>query len=393
MHTTTVLLNDLTLHRRRSGVGCYVAQLLAHIGRAETGIRLAPLSRTIPGAPLGWFSRAYDSSNRSASDREERVSSLWRRCAKEMARFAKRRGHALLDAYLATTGRFGRWRVYHEPDALPLALGVPTVTTIHDLSVLLFPHWHPKHRVLKYERHLRRGIERTALFLADSVATRDDMVRLLGISADRIRVIPLAPRPQFRIVDADAVREVRARWDLPERYLLYVGTIEPRKNVVGLLRAFGALPDRLRERFPLVLAGGWGWGSGEVRELLEREPWRGSVRWLGYVPDRDVVAVTNGAEALVYPSFHEGFGLPPLEAMACGTPVITTHAGSLGEVVGDAALIVDPHDEDQLSRAIAELLDNPELAEDYRDRGARLLRRYSWSRTASLTADAYRQVA
>jgi alpha-1,3-rhamnosyl/mannosyltransferase len=163
--------------------------------------------------------------------------------------------------------------------------------------------------------------------------------------------------------------------------------------VEGLLQAYRALSPVVRARYALYLAGGWGWNSGPVRELLTRSPWCDRVRWLGYLSDHELVGVMNGAEAVVYPSFYEGFGLPPLEAMACDRPVITTHGGSLAEVVGDAAMIVDPRDERQLSRAMTELLRNRELAEEYRRRGREHLHQFSWAETARLTADVYRRVA
>jgi glycosyltransferase involved in cell wall biosynthesis len=127
--------------------------------------------------------------------------------------------------------------------------------------------------------------------------------------------------------------------------------------------------------------------------MLEMPPWRESVRWLGYLDDDDLVAVTNAADAVVYPSFYEGFGLPPLEAMACGRPVITSHAGSLAEVVGSAAIIVDPRDEDGLASAMRELLHNPELAREFIEKGQQHLVSFSWHETARQTAQAYRRVA
>lgn len=388
----TVLLNDLTACRQKSGVGCYTHQLLRHLAADPSNIRVIPLSQTFAGRPLTGMSKWYDrlrKDSRPESGTGGADVSWKKRCL----RWIRQHGHAALDTYLRTISRVGRWQVYHEPDAVPLSIDAPTVSTMHDLSVLLFPRWHPKHRVEKYERHLRAGLEHTSQFIAVSEATKRDMVEHLGLAAERIHVVPEAPRPEFRPLSAESIARVRKQLDLPDRFLLYVGTIEPRKNVAGLLRSYARLPESLRSRCPLVLAGGWGWQSETVRQMLERSPWKESVRWIGYLEDDQLVAVMNAAEALVYPSFYEGFGLPPLEAMACGTPVITTHAGSLKEVVADAAIVVDPNDEDDLTLAMRAILLHREIGDEYRQRGRQHVLRFDWKSTARATREVYRKVA
>jgi alpha-1,3-rhamnosyl/mannosyltransferase len=283
--------------------------------------------------------------------------------------------------------------MYHEPDTIPFSTSVPTVTTVHDLSVLLYPQWHPAHRVAKYAHRFERGVQQTSLFLTDASTTKRDLVQRVGIAEERIRVVPLAPRPAFRVIPWQEVAAARLKLGLPARYVLFIGTIEPRKNVEGLLHAYARLPPRLRHDCPLVLAGGWGWNSQTVQRLLTQPPFETNVVWLGYLSDEDLVAVTNGASVLAYPSFYEGFGLPPLEAMGCNVPVITTHAGSLKEVVGDAAWIVDPCDEIQIAHALRELLTDNRLANDFRRRGRNHVAQFSWLETARQTLEAYRQVA
>ena len=395
MSGNLVLINDLCLFRPRTGVAGYVGQLLEHAAQAETGIQLLRLSQTPAGGPLRLLFQAYAAQRQSEEPLRGTVARwpLWRKASREALRVAKQFGHALVDRYLASIGRLASWPLYHEPDGLPLGISAPTVTTIHDLSVLLYPHWHPRHRVRTYERKFRAGLARTRLFLTDAEFTKTELVRHVGIARERIHVVPLAPRPVFRPLPPDETATALARLGLPEHYLLFLGTIEPRKNVVGLLHAYATLPDSLRRQYPLMLAGGWGWRSSRVQQMLSQPPWRDSVRWLGYLSDADLVAVTNGAGAVVYPSFYEGFGLPPLEAMACDTPVITTHAGSLAEVIGDAALIVEPHDESQLARAIEQMLRDPQTAEEYRQRGRARLDRFSWSHTVRQTVEAYRLAA
>lgn len=384
----TVLFNDLTACRQRSGVGCYASQLLRHLDSPDSGIQILPLSQTLAGKPLRAANRFYDRA--SSSIGPEQKSSKWPR---RLVGWIRKYGHCALNAYLKTVSRLGSWHLYHEPDAIPLSIAGPTISTVHDLSVLMFPHWHPGHRVAKYEKHLRQSLDRTTQFVAVSEATRKDMIAHLGVPAERIHVVPEAPRPEFREMQPDEVAAVLRRLGLPARFLLYVGTIEPRKNVAGLMRAYGRLTAGLRSEYPLVLAGGWGWQSDAVRQMLEQPPWNESVRWTGYLGDDDLVAVMNAAAALVYPSFYEGFGLPPLEAMACGTPVITTHAGSLAEVVEDAAIIVDPRDEDDLAVAMKAVVSYPEVADEYRQRGFTRAAHFNWQATATATREIYRKVA
>lgn len=395
-----VVFNDLGVYRRRSGVAYYSSLLLRHFGEIGSEFEIVRLSRTIAGTPARVVSRIYRTAQQlrhprlaGSAAKSPASPGLFARLAAAGFDWGRRAADAGLNAYAASVARLGHWPMYHEPDAIPFSTSVPTVTTVHDLSVLLYPQWHPAHRVAKYERRFERGVRQTALFLTDAASTKDDLVVRLGIAAERIRVVPLAPRPSFRVIPRQEVAAMRSKLGLPERYVLFIGTIEPRKNVEGLLRAYGRLPGRLRHDCPLVLAGGWGWNSAPVQKLLTQVPFATSVLWLGYLNDEDLVAVTNGASVLAYPSFYEGFGLPPLEAMACNVPVVTTHAGSLNEVVGDAAWIVDPNDETQIAGALRELLTDNRLADDFRRRGRNHVAKFSWHETARQTLEAYRQVA
>ena len=162
--------------------------------------------------------------------------------------------------------------------------------------------------------------------------------------------------------------------------------------MVGLLRAYGKLPEKFRRQFPLKLVGGWGWKSDEVREMLSRNPWKDSVQYLGFVEDAELASLLSRARVMIYPSHYEGFGLPPLEAMACGTPVITTDKGALGEVVGYAAKIVDPNDEAAMASAIREVVEDSALAEDLRQRGLNRVKEFSWMKTAEQTLGMYQML-
>lgn len=390
-----VLINDLTLYRQRSGIGYYVRQLLRAGKQPAHGVEFVRLSRTVAGTPLRWLSRLYESGRRAGTERDNASSpSLIREMAVRVFRQVKQSGQQGVQWYSNAACRWQSWPLYHEPDHVPLSIAADrTVTTVHDLSVLLFPDWHPPHRVQRYAEGFREGLARTRTIVVPSESTKSDLVRVLAVPEAKIEVIPLAPRPEFTILSTEVRESARSRLGLPEQFLLFVGTLEPRKNVARLLRAFARLPDTTRRRFPLLLAGGGGWRNDDLKAMLAEPPWATDARWLGYLPDSDLVAVMNLCTAMVYPSLYEGFGLPPLEAMACGRPVITSQAGSLGEVVGTAAHVVDPTDETALADAMAAVIADPDYRRDLADRGREHLRRFDWDATAARTAAVYRRAA
>jgi glycosyltransferase involved in cell wall biosynthesis len=227
--------------------------------------------------------------------------------------------------------------------------------------------------------------------IAISQATRKDLVAAYDVPAQKITVIPEAADPHFRPQPAEAVSAVRTRYGLPQRYLLFVGTIEPRKNLGRLLEAFEAVQgEGLTEG--LVIVGRRGWLTDDFFAQLERSPVRDAVLFPGYVPDLDLPAIYAGAQAVVFPSLYEGFGLPVLEAMACGTPVVTSSTSSLPEVGGNAALYANPRDADEILAQVRHVLSDTALAADLRTRGLAQASRFSWSQTAAQTQAIYNSI-
>jgi len=261
------------------------------------------------------------------------------------------------------------------------------VVSIHDLTVMLFPQWHPAERLREMHAGLRRSAGVADRIIAVSRYTKHDIVKHLGVDPARVAVVPLAVDPSLQPLPRDEIDRALAPLGLThDSYLLFLGTIEPRKNVGRLLEAvIAAGPDV----GPLVLAGGSGWGNEALSPRLADLTSQGRVRSLGYVPETLRVSLLGGARALVYPSLYEGFGLPPLEAMACGTPVVTSDVSSLPDVVGDAALLVNPLDVDELAAAIKRLWHDETLRADLRARGLARARQFTWDRTARLTLDVY----
>jgi glycosyltransferase involved in cell wall biosynthesis len=362
------------------GIGLYAAELLqalVRLGEAEIVLYLDPRlpvaeARVPAGVTRAWYPRAP----------------------------LRLPAHALFSTewLVAPAVASARVDVFHFLTHLDAPTRLPrhAVATVHDLIPLLLRGLYERERPLRYrvQRALeRRVLARARLLLADSERTRRDLERLLGIDATRVRVAPLGVSARFRPPPAAEIAAVRARRGLERPYLLYVGGIDPRKNVPGLLEAYG----RLRAAHPgapdLVLAGAVERDPHlpALRAQAHRLRLGDAFRVLGFVPDQELPALLAGALAFVFPSSYEGFGLPPLEAMACGTSVVATAAGSLPEVLGDAALLVPPDDGDALAAALARITGDEALRAALRARGLERAAGFTWARTARATLAAYHE--
>jgi glycosyltransferase involved in cell wall biosynthesis len=278
--------------------------------------------------------------------------------------------------------------------APPLA-PCPVVATIHDLSFEHIPETFKLRSRVQLRLTVRATARRAAHVVAPSEYTRRDLVETYGLDPGRVSAIPLAVAPHFRPVgDAGELARVRKRYGIAGEYVLAVGSIQPRKNLARLLRAYSALRrGRGRSNLPqLVLVGKQAWLYGDTLRAIEEEGLGESVLLTGYVSEGDLPALYTGALLFAYPSFYEGFGLPPLEAMSCGAPVLTGNLTSLPEVVGDAGLTVNPFDTGALAEALARLIDDDALRADLRERGLTRARRFDWRETARMTLQVYRRV-
>ena len=284
----------------------------------------------------------------------------------------------------------------HPPDllfvpshVLPLVHPRCCVVTVHDLGY----HYYPEAHTLFQNAYLRwstRYNARTASrVLADSEATRQDLIRYYQIPEEKIRVVyPGRDESLAPVTDPATLSAVSARYGLFGPYLLYVGTLHPRKNLARLVQAFASLPDSLRSQFPglrLVLAGQKGWLYQDIIDQVHKLGLKSRVILTGYVPDEHLPALLSGALAFAFPSLHEGFGFPVLEAMACGVPVVCSDSSSLPEVAGDAALLVDPLDVDALAGALAQVMVDEGLRRRLVGRGFQRIQRFSWRRCAQET--------
>lgn len=284
--------------------------------------------------------------------------------------------------------------IYHSPNYY-LPPKVPhCVATFHDLSVFHWPQFHPAGRVHLMQKELRNTIARAKMLITDSHYTKRELVEFFGLEQNKVMVASLAYNEQFHPRSASDVEHVLNEYQLKWRsFFLYTGTIEPRKNIITLLRAYDRLPIIAKKNFPLVISGYKGWENAELFKLFFKGESEGWLKYLGFVPGKHLPILYSAATSFVFPSIYEGFGLPVLEAMASGTPVICSNATSLPEVVGDAALMHDPEDVDRLTRYLQKMIDDGSKKQSMIDAGLVQAKYFSWSACADKTIEAYEQVA
>jgi alpha-1,3-rhamnosyl/mannosyltransferase len=389
-----VLLNGLAATGARTGVGHYTSEL-GRCLRATTGV-------DVDCFPTGWLrtAKAAWMGLRTQLDRKAAVRTVpsaprqpprpgWLR---RVGQAARRAGQAVVANRFRALARSNDYDLYHEPNFFPFACDLPTVTTIHDLSVLLHPEWHPADRVTQFEQHFRRGLDRSDHILTVSEFCRQEVIRTLGLPPDRVTRVYNGVRPGLRPMPVAEVRPALARLGLPPRYLLYVGTLEPRKNLLMLLRAYCGLPSRLREAYPLVLVGGWGWNAADLAAYLHDTARHRGVIHAGYLAEAHLPVVYNGARALVFPSYYEGFGLPPVEMLAGGGAVLASTADAVAETTGGKAHLIDPDDLEAWRKALREVIENEEWWQTLRCGATEAARPFTWERCAADTLGAYQRV-
>jgi glycosyltransferase involved in cell wall biosynthesis len=285
--------------------------------------------------------------------------------------------------------------LFHSPDfVLPPLRRPRSILTVHDLAFLLFPEC--AHEALREYllRVVPRSARRASFVVADSENTANDVICLLGVPPERVAVVPGGVDARFQpVTDPERLQAMRRQLQVESApYVLFVGVIEPRKNLQGLIGAFELAKKRYRLPHKLVVVGRKGWLAEGIYEKYERSSVREDIVFPGFIDDADLPTLYSAAAALVMPSFYEGFGLPLLEAMACGTPVIASNAASLPEVVGDAAPQVDPNDIDALADTLAQVLTDDQLRATNRVRGLERAARFTWTAAAHKLLKVYEHV-
>lgn len=285
--------------------------------------------------------------------------------------------------------------LFHATDHLvPRLRRVPVVATVMDAIPISHPEWISGQRLRSQKAWLwRRTTRRATAIVTISEHSRREIVRHFDVSPDAVSVIPLGVDDRFHEeVGADERIAVCRRHGLPSDFFLFVGTLQPRKNLARVIQAHRALPASMRSACPLVVVGRPGWQCDDVVNELEALSREGTGKWLRYLPDRDLRALMQSARALVFPSLHEGFGLPVLEAFASGLPVITSDTTALPEVAGDAAALVDPADTGQIAAAMTRVVEDDDWADTLRERGRGRVRLFSWKTCARRTMNLYERI-
>jgi glycosyltransferase involved in cell wall biosynthesis len=368
-----IAFDGTTLTPGRTGVGYYTEHLLQHLARevAYTGDEIVVVSNKPidTQAPLPTRVQIHDGHRFPI-----RIGWMQMRAA------------AALHAVAPDVAHFTNGMI-------PLGSPVPTVVTVHDMSLRLYPRCHPMRRLLLNRPLMHVAIQQATAIVTVSHSARRDLLNLHGIAPERVSVVHEAASPVFRpISDRARLDDVRALYSLPERFILYVGTIEPRKNLMRLMTAFAdARKAGIAHR--LVCVGPYGWASRDLSGHIERLGIRDAVQFTGYVPFEHLPAIYNLGDFFAFPSLYEGFGLPVVEAMASGLPVLTSNTSSLGEIAGDAAETIDPADTDAMTESIRKLATDRELRAHLADRGLRRARDFSWSQTAREMLAVYHRAA
>ena len=284
--------------------------------------------------------------------------------------------------------------VLHSPDFIPpFRRKCKSVITVHDLNFLLYPEFLTPESA-SYYGQIDQAVRKCDHIIAVSHSTKHDIIQLTGTPENKITVVHEAAHSMYRpLEDRSAVQRLQQQFDISRPFVLFVSTIEPRKNVPTLLRAYKRLLDDYHAKVDLVLAGEKGWLFDRVFNLVRELGIQKRVHFVGPVSSEDLLDLYNAAEMLVHPAFYEGFGLPPLEAMACGTPVVASNTSAVPEVVGDAALLVDPAETDEITVAMWRVLSDDALARQMSEKGLKRASQFSWRRAAEETLQIYRRLA
>ena len=278
--------------------------------------------------------------------------------------------------------------LYWQPNFIPVK-GIKAkkiVTTVHDFSFILHRDFHPKERIAYFEKNFFNMIYKSDMIITGSEFSKQEILQRIDFDEEKIKVIYHGiDHKLFKVYD-----NIKISFKLPKKFIFSVGSIEPRKNLLGLLKAYTHLDVKYKEEYSLVLAGFKGWENREIMDLIESN--KKYIHYLGYISDEELAQTYNLASLFVYPSFYEGFGLPPLEAMACGTPVITSNVSSLPEVGGDAVVYCNPYDIDQIKEKIILVLNNKNLQNEMIGKGLQQAKQFTWEKSAEQHIEVFKKV-
>ncbi|MBP8132243.1 MAG: glycosyltransferase family 4 protein [Candidatus Hydrogenedentes bacterium] len=354
----------------RSGTGRYVEELIPALAALDAGLELHAV---LPG---------NQDLSRKLADVDPRILRLH-----PAGRRPWSKAYSMHVGMPGIARRYAAELVHYTANVGELTSAAGSVLTVHDLSFLEHPEWFAQNRAWYYRAAVPRSARSARRVIAVSRFTADSLLSWLGLPEDRVDVVHNGLSPEFQPAPRAARDAVRNHYGLPERYFLYVGTLEPRKNIPRLIAAWSSV---VRDTAcDLVIAGREGWKVGPVRAAAETSPHRQRIHFPGFVAEEHLPALLSDAVAFAWPSLFEGFGWPPLEAMACGAPVVTSDTSSIPEIVGDGALTVDPYDEEAIADALRRIAEDETTRDALREKGRARAALFSWDRAARETLKTY----
>jgi glycosyltransferase involved in cell wall biosynthesis len=374
-----LLINTVPLLAPRTGVGNYIyhiaRQLLAIIADHKFVFYYGYPSRTL-----------YSSEDRFYWNMVWTVKHL-------MQRLPYSREILYACCYALFQRRLRGVDVYFEPNFIPLDIPArKLVTTIMDFSFHRYPEWHPKYRIAYFQANFWQKIHHADIIIVPSHYIAQEARELLPEENGKIRTVHLGiDHHLFHPYPPEILQKFKCHKQLPGKFILFTGSIEPRKNLLGLLRAYDLLANDIKKEYKLVLAGFEGWNNQEIMQWIGKN--QKDISYLGYVSDIELAYLYNLASMLVLPSFYEGFGLPPLEAMACGTPTVVSRVASLPEICGDAASYVNPHEPSSIAEAITNLARHNDICDDLRRKGLTQAQQFSWEKSAREHLEIFQEVS
>lgn len=393
-----LLVNATPLIPPLSGIGRYTQQLLLNLF-TESAIE------DIDGfVPFAFYSRQELLTMVHELEHEDEVSSSratvplsniaqLKRVARKIpaARYLKQQLQQLLIGK-----KFKQYKdhIYWESNYVLTPFDGVKVATIYDLSHIRYPDFHPSDRLKWLDEHLPETIADADALVAISEFSKQEIISVFNVAAEKISIVPPAVAPVFRQKYSDTqLQQVQQLLQLPEQYVLSVGTLEPRKNIKGLVQAFSRLPQSLRKAYPLVLAGAKGWHTAEIEAVLKPLLNSGEVILLGYVAQQHIPILYAGATVLAYVSHYEGYGMPVAEAMCSNTAVLTSNVASMPEVAADCAQLVDPNDIEQITEQLRELLEDQSKRENLQQRAKKVSDNYRWENSARRLVQVFQTLA
>jgi glycosyltransferase involved in cell wall biosynthesis len=367
-----IVINTIPLQGSLTGVGHYTNQLVRYLSLLDRQNEYTYY--------YGFFSKTLVGSGHPVQRlRSQLPKTPWfRKTLRETVFLFSRLFHSEFD-------------LYFEPNFIPVKIKAKKiVTTVHDFSFRLFPEAHPKDRIQYFEKNFAKNILRSDRIITDSVYIKDEAKQFLALSPERITPVHLGvDHDVFKMYDSETLKSWTESLALPAKFILFVGTREPRKNLDRLMRAYSELPEHVQTEFSLVLVGPRGWGESDP---VGRQKLANRVLVLDYLDTQKLALAYNLASVLVYPSLYEGFGLPPLEAMACGCPVVVSRAASLPEICADAACYVDPKDVQSIAEGMNRVLSDNELRRSLTKKGIERAKLFTWEKTAQQTLAVFNEL-